>query len=65
MGVLWATTIEATSTTTMVGMEGGIGPRFSLVGFVLGLTHMEDHTRPCWAWISNQMDVSGKHSITR
>ena len=62
MRVFWVVTIEDTYTMIMASMEGGFGPEVAMAFSVLGLTHMEDGTIPCWAWIYDRMEASAEYS---
>ena len=47
----------------MVDMEGGIGAEVSTASSLSCLTNMEDVVGPCWAWVSNWIDMSVENSF--
>ena len=50
MGLFWVMEILISKSVVMVDIERGIRPGTTTTRPLLGLTDMEDATRPFWAW---------------
>ena len=57
MRVLRVVTIKAFDIEVMEHMDRGTGVEIATTSCLPHFTHLEDGTRPCWAWLSYWVEI--------